>query len=211
MLTEAETALRGKSAHIVHAMWSPPVLEVEEELSSGERLVWSGQPRPGIRLRPSDALVIPFSIFWCGFIIVWEVTALTITAKDGNPVALVFPLFGIPFVAVGLYLVFGRFIVDARSRRGTFYGVTSERIIIVSGLFARRIKSLNLRTLSDISLTERRDGSGTITFGPSHPSSQWFVWGTWPGAGQYATPAFEMIDGAKEVYELIRQTQKSAT
>jgi hypothetical protein len=88
--------------------------------------------------------------------------------------------------------VFGRFIVDARERERTFYGITSERIIIVSGLFSRRTKSLNLRTLTDISLIERPDGSGTITFGPTHPVGQWAAPGAWPGAGRYAPPAFEM-------------------
>jgi hypothetical protein len=185
-------------------MWNNPASALERELSSGERLIWSGQPRRGIRLRASDAFLIPFSSLWCGFAIFWEVMALTATAKGGGPVALVFPLFGVPFVLMGLYLVFGRFIVDARMRECTFYGITSERIIIVSGLFSRRTKSLNLRTLSDISLTERPDGSGTITFGPTHPFGQWLQAGPWPGAGQYSLPSFDMVDRAKEVYNVIR-------
>jgi hypothetical protein len=194
-------------------MWNNPESAIEQELSSGERLVWSGQPRRGIRLRTADAFLIPFSIFWCGFAIFWEFEALTATPKGGGPTTIVFPLFGVPFVVIGLYLVFGRFIADARTRESTFYGITNERIIIVSGLFARRTKSLNLRTLSDISLTERPDGSGTITFGPTTPFTLglWFPSGSWPGARQYAQPAFEMIDSAKEVYDFIRQTQKTAT
>ncbi len=108
-----------------------------------------------------------------------------------------------------LYIVFGRFIVDARSRDRTFYGVTSERVIIVDGLFSRQTKSISLRTLGDISLTERADGSGTITFGRAHPMAYRLPAG-WPGAGRYAAPAFEMLDRAKDVYEFIRQTQKLA-
>jgi hypothetical protein len=162
-------------------------------------------------LRASDAFVIPFSLLWCGFAIFWEVMALTATTKAPGPIAIIFPLFGVPFVLIGLYMVFGRLIVDARMRERTFYGITSERIIIVSGLFGRRTKSLNLRTLSDISLTERPDGIGTITFGPMQPFGQWFASGSWPGAGQYAPPAFDMIDHAKEIYDVIRQTQKTAT
>ena len=121
-----------------------------------------------------------------------------------------FMLWGVPFVLAGLYIVFGRFIVDARARERTFYGVTSERIIIIGGLFSRQTKSLQIRTLSEISLTERNDGSGSIIFGPVHPMAQRLPAG-WPGAGQYAAPAFDMIDRTKEVYEIIRQTQKSAT
>ena len=185
-------------------MWDNSVSEIERELSSGERLLWSGQPRRGMRLRSSDAFLIPLSLLWCGFAIYWEVSAIAMGAP------LFFTLWGIPFVLIGLYIVFGRFIVDARMRERTFYGVTSERIIIVSGLFSRQTKSLPLRTLSDISLTQRADGSGTITLGPVHPMAQRLPAG-WPGIGQYAAPAFDLIDGAKQVYELIRQTQKSAT
>jgi hypothetical protein len=148
--------------------------------------------------------MIPFSLLWCGFAIFWETSVIA----RGAP--FFFMLWGIPFVLVGLYIVFGRFIVDAQTRERTFYGVTSERIIIVSGLFSRQTKSLQLRTLSDISLTERADESGTITFGPQHPMTRSIPSG-WPGAGQYAAPAFDMIERAKETYEIIRQAQRSAT
>ncbi len=117
-------------------------------------------------------------------------------------------LWGIPFVLIGLYIVFGRFIVDALTRRKTFYGITNQRIVIISGLFSQEIKSLNLRTLTDVSLSERGDGSGTITFGPVYPMGRWMPAGSWPGAGRYAPPAFDMVERAKEVYEIIRQAQK---
>jgi hypothetical protein len=182
--------------------------EIEQELSPGERLVWSGQPRGGIQLRAVDWFAIPFSIFWCGFAIFWETMALTATAKTPGPVGIAFPLFGVPFVLIGLYLLLGRFFVDARVRGRTWYGVTNERVIIVSGLFYRRTKSLNLPTLSDLSLSERSDGSGTITFGPSLPFGARF--GGMPGAGQYGPPTFDTIDDAKNVDGLIRQVQSAA-
>jgi len=177
--------------------------EIERELSSGERLLWSGQPRRGLRLRSSDAVVIPCSLLWCGFAIFWEASVVT----KGAP--FFFMLWGIPFILVGLYIVFGRFFLDARTRGRTFYGITSERIIIVSGLFSRQTKTLQLRTLSDISLTERSDRSGSITFGPQHPMAQRLPSG-WPGVGQYGAPAFDMIERAKEIYDLIRETQRTA-
>jgi hypothetical protein len=68
-------------------MWNTPVPVIEQELSSGERLIWSGQPRCGIRLRGADAFVIPFSILWCGFAIFWEVMALTIKTKGPTLIA----------------------------------------------------------------------------------------------------------------------------
>lgn len=186
----------------INSMPRNPDAEIQRELSQGERLLWSGQPRQGVRLRLSDLFMIPFSLVWCSIAFFWEATAI----KNGAP--FFFRLWGIPFIVAGLYFVLGRFIADARARARTFYGVTTERIIIVSGHFSRQSKSLSLRTLGEISLTERSDRSGTITFGPQHPAARNFPAG-WPGAAQYAAPAFEMIENAKETYELIRQTQRA--
>jgi len=74
-----------------------------------------------------------------------------------------FKLWGIPFVVVGLYIIIGRFFVDARIRRATAYGVTSDRVIMISGFPRRTVKSVSLLSLSEISFAE--DGSGTITLG----------------------------------------------
>jgi hypothetical protein len=184
---------------------------ISSHLDPGERLLWAGQPRGGIRLRPQDAYLIPFSLLWGGFAIFWECMALTmiLTSKAPTAIAIVFPLFGLPFVLVGLYLMFGRFFIDARTRERTFYGVTNERIIIISGLFSQQTKSLQLRTLTDVSLTQRADGSGNITFGPTHYMNALFPSGAWPGTGRYAPPSFDLLDRAKEVYDVIRHAQRA--
>jgi hypothetical protein len=155
--------------------------------------------------------LIPFSILWGGFAIFWEVSVLKIAPKAQGTTAVVFPLFGIPFVVVGLYVMFGRFFVDAYARSKTTYGITSDRIVIVSGIFSQQTKSLQLRTLSDVSLTEGSNGFGTITFGPTTSYGGFFPGGSWPNSGRVATPAFEMIDRAKEVYDMIRSAQKKAS
>jgi hypothetical protein len=178
------------------------------QLDSGERLLWSRQPRRGLRLRPQDAFLIPFSLLWGGFAIFWESRALFATSKAHGPVGVVFPLFGLPFVAVGLYLIFGRFFTDARTREKTFYGVTNERIIIVSGLFSRQTKSLQLHALTDVSLTQRADGSGSITFGSTQLMGAFFSGASWPGTGRYPPPSFAMVERAKDVYDIVRAAQK---
>lgn len=144
--------------------------------------------------------MIPFSLLWGGFAIFWEATVIT----SGAP--LFFMLWGTPFVLVGLYMIFGRFFVDAKQRERTFYGVTDQRIIIVSGLTSRKVKSLNLRMLSDVSLSEKSDRSGTITFGPGNPMSWWQGGMPWPGTPQAASTC-EMVPESKTVYEKIREAQ----
>ena len=155
-------------------------------------------------LRGSDAFLIPFSLLWGGFAFFWEYSVLT----KGEP--LFFALFGIPFVVIGAYLIVGRFYVEAKQREKTYYGVTSERVLIVSGVLQQKIKSLTLRTLSDVSLTESRDGTGSISFGSSLPFAAWFGGMAWPGMEQFSGPRLDIIENPKQVYKLIREAQKNA-
>lgn len=191
-----------------------PARELSGELSPGERLLWSGRPRQGFFFRSSDIFVIPFSLLWCGFAFFWEFMALSGVTKHGEShelgFAIIFPLFGLPFVFIGVYIVFGRFFADIKQRQNTFYGVTNQRIIIRTGLFSITRKSLNLRTLSDLTLDEKSDGYGVISFGPTNPYYQRFGNNSsWPGGARYAPPSFDMIPEAKRVYEIIQQAQNA--
>jgi hypothetical protein len=176
---------------------------INSELGAGERLLWSGRPRQGLLLRRADVLLVPFSLMWGGFAFFWEYSVFT----EGAPVF--FRLWGIPFVLVGLYMIAGRFFLEAKQRETTFYAVTNQRILIVSGIWSRRIKSLNTRSLSDISLDQTSDDRGTITFGPANPFSTFAPGAAWPGMPQ--VPSFDSIADARSVYETIRRTQAAAT
>src|ERR1039458_3086202 len=124
--------------------WNDSQSVIRQQLGPQEQLLWSGKPRGGIRLRASDALMIPFSLLWGGFAIFWETMVLHSGQKSthsGRPVSIFMALWGIPFVLVGLYMIVGRFFVDARMRGKTFYGVTNQRVLIVSGLFSPTTKS----------------------------------------------------------------------
>lgn len=176
--------------------------ELQDYLELNERLIWSGQSKKGIVFRTIDIFLIPFSLLWCGFAIFWFTAALL----SGAPVFLA--IFGIPFVCVGLFLVFGRFIIDAKKRENTFYGITENRIIIRSGIFKKTIKSINLKTLSEIEFEEKRDGSGTINFGPSN---SFFIRDYnlhWLGGSKQNT-SFELIQNVRQVYNTIREIQQS--
>lgn len=173
--------------------------ELRPHLQPGESLLWTGQPKSGLVFRGTDALMIPFSLLWLGFVVFWMIMAARGSAM--------FALFAIPFLLVGLYALIGRFIVDARVRSHTTYGITENRIIIKSGVFSKTIKSLNLKTISDIELSERSDRSGTITIGPKTPSVYWgssMEW--WPGLPQ--TPQLQLIPDARKVYSQIIELQQ---
>jgi hypothetical protein len=177
------------------------IVATQFSLDRGERQLWSGTPRQGIVFRGSDAFMIPFSVLWAGFAVFWEASVLLGDAP------LFFALFGVPFVLVGLYITIGRFLIDARRRRNTTYGVTSERILIQSGSSGSSLKSLSLATLSDVTLHERADGTGTISFGPSHPFAAIYAGMSWPGVSQ--PTSFQMIPDARRVYDIIREAQRA--
>jgi hypothetical protein len=175
---------------------------IAQDLARGEQLLWSGQPRQGIVLRGSDAFTIPFSLLWGGFAFFWEATVAT----SGAP--LFFMLWGVPFVLAGLYITVGRFFYDAWRRGRTKYGVTNERILIATGDASPSLKSLNVRTLSDVTLDAKSDRSGTITFGPTSFMTSMYAGTAWPGSN--LPPSFELIPEARRVYEIIRQAQKGS-
>jgi hypothetical protein len=178
---------------------------IVSELESGESLLWAGQPRSGVVLSGADLLMIPFSLMWGGFALFWEAEVIKMKAP------LFMKLWGIPFVLMGSFLIFGRFIYDARRRERTFYGLTDRRAIIISGLFQRTTQSLPLRAMSDVALSERSDLSGTITLGPQGPYPAWARGMAWPGMRNVAAPSFELIDNARSVFAQIREAQSKTS
>lgn len=179
--------------------------DVARELTGSEQLIWTGQPLRGVRLRASDAFLIPFSLLWAGSAFFWERSVLT----KGAP--LFFALWGIPFVAMGVYITVGRFFFDAWRRSRTVYAVTNERVLILSGGMRRTVTSLRLATMPGISLKEARSGVGTISFGGGSPAGNMFGgMEGWPGAERHLGPRFELVARSRSVYEAIQAAQSGA-
>jgi len=174
---------------------------LRQVLNPDEKLVWSGLPEKGIMFKPGDLLMIPFSLMWGGFAIFWEYQVLQHDAPG------FFAWWGIPFVLIGLYMIFGRFFYDAKKRENTIYGLSNKRAIIISGVFGKKTTSVNLKNLPEVQVTQKSDGSGTIIFGANNPMQ--FIQNTgWPGARNMA-PAFEGIENVQQVKKLIQQYQNT--
>ena len=172
---------------------------LQRELGSGERLLWTGRPRQGIRVRPADLLLIPLSVLFAGFAVNWVVGVI----RDGTAPFMV--VFGIPFVLVGAYVTVGRFIVDGYKRARIYYGLTNERAIIWT---PEGVESVALRNLEGLSVKDVGRGTGTISFGINEAFP--LIAGTnWPGASRGQPPQFDMIDDARAVYAQIRDAQRA--
>jgi hypothetical protein len=171
-------------------------------LEPGESLTWAGRPAQGLRLTPSDLVMIPFSLLWGGFAIFWEVSAIV----GGAP--LLFCLWGIPFVVVGLYLIAGRFFVDAHRRARTFYGLTDTRGLIVVVGSTRKLIALDLAAQKEIQVDEAAGGRGTIHFGVTSQSGSGVRLGRSRG-NKDEPPSFEGIPEVGAVYARIRASQRA--
>jgi len=177
---------------------------IRAQLSPNEQLLWSTQPRGGIAFRIEDLSLIPFSLLWGGFAFFWEWGV----SKDGAP--LVFQLWGIPFVVAGLYLIIARFFYDAWLRSNTYYGLTTQRALIVRRTFEESVRGIELNTLGDVTLSVANDHSGTITLGNAPPGSTWPFMSPWNTSYSASAPRFERIERASNVYNQLRDAQRLA-
>ena len=179
--------------------------EIRQQLAPGEQLLWHGQPRQGFVLRGIDAFMIPFSIVWCGAVLRIFLGAHSRLFASHGMFSALFPVI---FLLAGLYFLVGRFIVDIRARARTRYAVTGERVLIFGGLFSRRLTSLSLRNLSEMTLSQKASGEGSIVFGRQQYVVQPAGVDGAPVVQPPAPPRFELIPDAGKVHALIRDAQR---
>ena len=173
-----------------------------ERLLRGEKVIWRGRPKQGLMLTRRDALLIPFSLVWGGFTIFWESTVLRM-----QNVPLFMALFGAVFVLIGLFLIIGRFFVDAWIRTGVFYALTDRRILILRSRPSMSFQAVSLDRLPEATLNETSNGRGTIRFGPALS-----IWnnramggfGAWV-ASLDPIPQFLAIDDVKKVFASLQE------
>jgi hypothetical protein len=143
---------------------------------------------------------------WGGFAIFWEASVLS---SSGARNSVIFPLWGIPFVLIGLYLMVGRFFVRRWMRRSTLYALTDQRVISITPSWPRgeRTASVWLGSYPPVEKRLARDGRGTLWIGSFPLANRWLATDSgWPG-GRSATAnavVFADITDADEVYSRIR-------
>ena len=183
---------------------------------SGETLLWAGQPSPKIIFHKSDWFSIPFSLMWGGFAIFWEFGATghvgqTYPAHTSS--LSFFTLWGIPFIVIGQYLIWGRFFYEAWQKTRTYYAITSRRVLVLRAGSSRRVVERSISDSLTTSLDERSDGFGSIEFSPDP------TFDSYSSRRRYSNRmgldlnrlAFYDIPDARSVYNLIRERREKAT
>src|SRR4051794_35156012 len=113
-----------------------PTEAIRKELAPGERVLWSGSSVRGLRLESGDPSKSGFGLIFFSFSVFWLHGAWIQTSGPNSAEGALFPLFGVPFVLVGFYLLVGHFFWSALCRKYTEYAVTDQRVIVRSGIFS---------------------------------------------------------------------------
>ena len=165
-------------------------------LDPGERLLWEGAPDAGVRVRGSDIAQSVFGLFFLGFALFWTFMASTMGAEAGGGFR-AFGLFGLPFIAVGAYLVCGHFFWKAYERSKTRYALTTERAIVAKSALGRSMRSFPIRSESE------------VAYEPGDPATIWFHREVRRGRKRRRTirHGFEYIADGDNVYRLMRSVQ----
>lgn len=127
---------------------------LERQLAPGEQLLWWGRP---LKLHgPRGGFPKLFAVVFLGFACFWELSALQ--ALAAGPLELIFPLFGIPFILVGLKMLFPGLGASRRLRQ-TAYGITGQRAIEVS---RGRVTAWDLDAVTSVEKLYYPDGTGDL-------------------------------------------------
>jgi len=178
---------------------------VQKELEPGESFLWVGRPAPG-RSALQSLPILLFAIPWTGFAVFWVVGAASMGMPTSAPSSWqYFPLFGVPFILVGLGMLSVPYWVYRTATR-TVYGISDRRILVIQARGTRSVQSYPADRIAGVRRRERSDGSGdlfvTVAAGGSGPPNPLA-----PNVGG-ATVTFYGIANVKEVDRLIRETFK---
>lgn len=179
---------------------TPPTSGWEGILDPGETIVWQGRPDPAISFAQTVPMQVIMGVFFTGFALFWIYQASWITSHDGFPwVARLFPLFGIPFVLVGLRMLGGDVLWQAYLRRHTWYTLTTRRAFIATNA------PLRGRTLKSFDITPETE----IEFDGREPGTLIFAYESRRSRGKTRAPVgFIRIPGARDVLRQMHDIRK---
>lgn len=131
---------------------------VNRELEPGEEVVYFGQP-VARRMALGTSTQVLFAVPWTAFAVFWMWGA-----SQGS---VVFSLWGVPFVVIGLRMLTSP-LWAVRDARRTVYVITNRRALIVrtTGILRSElvVRSFAPEVLRSVERREALDGSGDLVF-----------------------------------------------
>lgn len=132
--------------------------------AAGERVIWQGSRIA--RIDRAKFGIYLFAIPWTGFAVFWTAMAgwASLASLDKLGIlSLAFPLFGLPFVAVGVGMLAMPFMGLFMGPR-TLYAATDRRLLKISIGRTLKVDSVPMARLGAVERSERPDGSGSLAY-----------------------------------------------
>lgn len=177
--------------------------EFQRFLQEDEELIWTGKPNPNFNKMTGRFITIPFGIFFLGFALFWTISA--------SGFSVIFSLFGIPFIFVGIFILFGLPIFQKSMKNKTSYAITNKRIIIYKRTFNESINEIRLQNISSMNLVNYNNEVGTIYFNGANNMGYYhhhhhYNYGSHYGSNYYSrynNYSLYGIDNVQNVYNII--------
>lgn len=173
--------------------------ELGSYLAPNERVLWHGQGKRRLNATSSGGAL--FIAMFVGLALILGLITQTTRVT--------FIFLPIVFLAVGLGVGIPLLMMGRRTSNGRYFVTTASVVILYppTAWSGRRLTVLPLKNLQQITLSENRDGTGTLTFGQSLYSSYGRYSNSWM---LDSTPAFSNIEQPQDVYQLIRKQMAEA-
>ena len=135
---------------------------VAAELEPNEDVLWVDQPMAGRLARKTWPIVL-FAIPWTAFSVFWIYAAAGFQVPKFGQVFEFFPLFGVPFVLIGIGMFCSPLWMRFKAVR-TVYVLTDRRAIVFDGGRSMKVRSFGPEFLKNLERTQHADGSGDLVF-----------------------------------------------
>lgn len=136
---------------------------LEREIGAEEAVLWHGWQLG--RIDPRLFLTYLFAIPWTVFSLAWTGIAAGAVASMGDKgpglVAWAFPLFGVPFIAIGAWML-SRPFVPLWERGRVLYVVTEKRVLKLSLGRTLEVSSVPADRIGPAQRREQADGTGVL-------------------------------------------------
>ena len=169
---------------------------IRAQLIPGEELLWAGSPRTGMWARPQNIL---FALVFIGsvLLIYAEIRAVGVERVFDNDPASIVGLLGALSGVAGI-------VYDYIRRNNSYFGLTDRRAFSLYWLFGMRIESAAFGHVDTVTVTKRRDKSGTVTFGtpltPETGNEFEKALDDWPMTGPVV---FDMVEDVDRIASLV--------
>ena len=170
-------------------------LWINSEIDANERLIWSGQPHAGSLAKRGVPLFV-FGIPWTAFALFWTYAAAGFKFPDFKQGSDFFPLFGIPFILIGIGFLTAPLWTALFASR-TAYVLTDKRALILKQSRSKvAIREFLPRDLTAVYREEHAGKGGSVIFHEAAPGQQ--------GAIPNQAVGFIGIDNVREVEALVK-------